>query len=392
MEPNDQRQRLRELARLFLGLGITAFGGPAAHIARMEEEVVRKRQWLTEDQFIDFLGATNLIPGPNSTEMAIHIGQERAGLAGLFVAGVCFIAPAFVITLVVAWFYKTYGTVPQVQSAFYGIKPILIAILIQALWNLGQRFRARPHFIAATLAAAAASTVVPELAVLLIFGCLMLLLQIFHKIFQRSRSIVVVALIALGGWVGKSAMAMGAVASHPSASFSLQKLFLFFLKIGSILYGSGYVLLAFLQDELVVKNGWLTPAQLIDAAAVGQITPGPVFTTATFIGYLLAGVKGGAVATLGIFIPSFVFVAISGRLVPRLRKSAWAGAFLDGVNAASLGLMVAVTVLLAKNAIVDGTTLCLAGVAVFLVIVWKVPSTWLLLLGGAVGALLKLAP
>lgn len=355
---------LREVTLYFLRLGFTAFGGPAAHIAMMEEEVVRRRRWMSREEFLDLIGATNLIPGPNSTEMAIHVGYLRAGWPGLIAAGVCFIVPAAAVTLVFAWAYARYGALPQAQDALYGIKPVIIAVVGQALWGL-TRSAVKSRFLAAlALAAAGVSALgVNELLVLLGAG---LLAVAAGKSLAR----------AAGGRLG---------AVEP---FSLLALFLFFLKVGSVLYGSGYVLLAFLESTLVERWGWLTQAQLLDAVAAGQMTPGPVFTTATFIGYLVGGLPGAAAATLGIFLPSFLFVALSRPLIPRLRRSPTAGAFLDGVNAASLALMAVVTVDLARSAIVDWPTALLALGAAYLLVLRGVNSAWLVVGGGVLGCVL----
>ena len=323
---------LLELARLFLKLGATAFGGPAAHIAMMEDEVVRRRGWLSRDEFLDLLGATNLIPGPNSTEMAIHVGHRRAGWAGLLVAGVCFIVPATAIVWVLAWVYVRYGRLPQVAGLLYGVKPVIIAIVVQALWGLGRSALKTRALVLAGLASAALSFAgVNELALLFGAGLAMAL----ARGVARARALGVAFLPPL------STLGLAAVAT--AQPFQLSTLFLVFLKVGAVLFGSGYVLLAFLRAELVVRLGWLSEGQLLDAVAVGQVTPGPVFTTATFVGYVLGGHAGAAAATAGIFLPAFLFVAVSGPLVPRLRRSAAAGAFLDGVNVASLALMAVVT-------------------------------------------------
>lgn len=381
----NSRSDLKEVAWLFLKLGTTAFGGPAAHIAMMEDEVVRKRRWLTENQFVDFLGATNLIPGPNSTEMAIHIGQERAGFPGLVVAGVCFIGPAMLIVMAIAAAYSLYGHLPEVQGILYGVKPVIIAVVAQAIWNLSRKTLRLPVLFVLALAAAAASLLgQSELLILLLIGLLTLIAEAIR---HRGEKVLVIPFLAGLTWK-RAALALVPMAAAPMlVPFSQQKLFFFFLKIGSVLYGSGYVLLAFLQDELVQKYGWLTQAQLLDATAVGQFTPGPVFTTATFIGYILSGVSGALLATLGIFLPSFIFVAISSKLIPVLRRSPLAGAFLDGVNAASLGLMMAVTIQLGRDAVVDGTTLLLAALSALILIRWKINSVWLVLAGACLGGL-----
>ena len=379
---------LLELAGLFLKLGTTAFGGPAAHIAMMEEAVVRRRKWLTPEEFLDLLGATNLIPGPNSTELAIHIGHRRAGWSGLIVAGLCFILPAMLIVTAIAWAYVRFGTLPEAGALLYGVKPVIIAIVVQALWNLGRSAVKTKLLAAAGLIAAAASFFgVNELIVL--FGCGFGLLAI-RATDKRTPG-------ALGGFAplfanlpgASTATATTAVATGVAvaAPFSLNLLFFFFLKVGAVLFGSGYVLLAFLRADLVERWHWLTESQLLDAIAVGQFTPGPVFTTATFIGYLLSGPVGALAATVGIFLPAFIFVALSSPLIPKLRASPLAGAFLDGVNVASLALMAVVTWQLSVSALVDGLTLALTAIAAAGLIRWKINSAWLVLGGAGVGLL-----
>lgn len=371
--------RLWELAALFLKLGATAFGGPAVHIALLENEVVRRRQWLTHAEFLDLLGATNLIPGPNSTELAIHIGLRRAGAWGLIVAGVCFVVPAFLIVLACAWFYTRYARLPQVAGVFYGVKPVVLAIVVQALCRLApSAIRSRLLAAVAVAACAASLAGVHELLLLLIAGLLVAALR------RRPHAASTDGGATLNAVVPMFPLAVLATIAA-AGSFSIGKLFLVFLKIGAVLYGSGYVLLAFLRADLVERSGWMTESQLLDAIAVGQITPGPLFTTATFIGYVLAGPPGACLATLGIFLPSFVFVALSAPLVPKIRKSVLAGAFLDGVNAASLALMAAVTIQLLGAALVDWPTLAigLAGAAAMLL--WKPNPIWLILGAGLVG-------
>jgi chromate transporter len=371
MSGSHQRTRLRELARLFLRLGATAFGGPAAHIAMMEDEVVRRRRWLTRLEFLDLLGATNLIPGPNSTEMAIHIGHRHAGWPGLIVAGACFIMPATFIVLAIAWAYVRFQTLPQAGAILYGVKPVIIAIVLQALWGLaGSAVKSRLLGAVGVATAVASALGVNEIALLLTAGVLVA--------GYRGARTAPTAWFALPGLPATAAAGTG-------ASFSLGVLFLSFLKIGSVLFGSGYVLLAFLRADLVDRLHWMTEGQLLDAVAVGQVTPGPVFTTATFVGYVLGGVPGAAVATVGIFLPAFVFVAASGPLVPRLRRSETAGAFLDGVNVASLALMAVVTWQLGHAAIVDVATLMLAVVSATVLLRFRVNSAWLVLGGALIG-------
>jgi chromate transporter len=372
---------LVDLARLFLKLGTLGFGGPAAHIAMMEDEVVRRRGWLSRERFLDLLGATNLIPGPNSTEMAIHVGHERAGWRGLVVAGVSFIAPAFLIVLACAWAYTRYGTLPAAEGLLRGVKPVIIAIVLQALWGLG-RTATRTRLLAAVglLALAAVAAGLHELAVIFGAGALVALVAWTRSRSGRGRANGLLALPL--GAAGLAATTAGV------APFGLTSLFLVFLKIGSVLFGSGYVLLAFLRADLVVRRGWLTEGQLLDAVAVGQITPGPVFTTATFVGYLLGGFWGAAVATVGIFLPAFVFVALSGPLVPRIRRSPVAGAFLDGVNVASIALMALVTAQLARAAIVDPWTAGVAAVSAVLLLRFRVSPAWLVPAAALLGLVL----
>lgn len=375
----EERGRLGELAALFLRLGVTAFGGPAAHIAMMQDEVVERRKWLTSEEFLDLLGATNLIPGPNSTEMAIHIGHRRAGWVGLIVAGVCFIFPAALITLALAWVYVRFGSVPEARGILYGVKPVIIAVVLQAIWGLGKSaLKTKPLMALGAVTLAASFFGVNELVLLLGAGALTVLGRFWSRRgVPPGASVLQVAPVALG------TMSSGVVA------FSPLKLFLVFLKIGAILFGSGYVLLAFLRADLVDRLHWMTEKQLIDAVAVGQLTPGPVFSTATFIGYVVGGGTGAVLATLGIFLPSFFFVAVSGALIPRLQRSAGARAFLDGVNVASLALMTAVTWDLGRAALVDVATVVLALASAILLLRFKINSAWLVVGGGCLGLLLK---
>jgi chromate transporter len=374
---------LRELALLFLKLGTIAFGGPAAHIAMMEDEVVRRRRWMTDKEFLDLLGATNLIPGPNSTEMAIHIGHRRAGWMGLLVAGASFILPAALIVTAFAWAYVRYGSLPQVGGILYGVKPVIIAIVLQALWSLG-RAALKTKFLTVIMIAAVVLGFlgVHELLTLFGGGLIAGLARIGWQHIKKDSSLRSMISLPLALYF-QSGVTAGA-----TTSFGLWPLFLFFLKVGAVLYGSGYVLLVFLRADLVERWHWLTEAQLLDAIAVGQITPGPVFTTATFIGYVLSGPTGAAVATIGIFLPAFFFVAVSGPLVPRIRKSATAGAFLDGINATSLALMVVVTYQLGRAAIVDVPTIVLALTSAVLLFYFRLNSAWLVLGGAFAGWLL----
>jgi chromate transporter len=381
--PRPGAAALRELAALFLRLGATAFGGPAAHIALMEQELVRRRRWLTHDEFLDLLGATNLIPGPNSTEMAIHIGRVRAGVPGLIVAGACFILPAAVLVSSIAWAYVRYSRLPAVSAVLYGVKPVILAVVLQALWMLGRSaLKRRGLWALGALAGTAAALGGNELGVLLLSG----LLALGARAVQDHRSALLVPVAPAG------ALGALATAATPAAEVALSTLFAVFLKIGAVLFGSGYVLLAFLRADLVERLGWLTETQLLDAIAVGQITPGPVFTTATFVGYLLRGPAGAAVATVGIFLPAFLFVAASGPLIPFLRRSRLAGAFLDGVNVASLALMAVVTAELGTSAVVDGWTAALAVASAAVLLRFpRINSAWLVLAGAAAGVAVRMS-
>ena len=373
------RNALRDVIRLFLRLGFTAFGGPAAHIAMMHDEVVTRRRWMDEQHFLDLVGATNLIPGPNSTEMAIHIGYERAGWRGLVAAGLCFILPAVLIVLALAWAYVAYGNTPQGDALMVGIKPVIIAIVVQALYRLVPSALKGP-LLAAVGVGALGLYLLGINELLILFGGALLVVAIQAVRRFPPTALALLPLTALPRFLPQlTATAAG------SSAVPLDRLFLIFLKVGALLYGSGYVLLAFLRNDLVVTYGWLTDQQLLDAVAVGQFTPGPVFTTATFVGYVLAGVPGAVVATIGIFLPSFCFVALLARIMPHLRKAAWTAAFLDGINVAALGLMAGVTWQLGRAALIDPLTIGLAGVAAFLLFRYKVNSAWLVLAGGLIG-------
>ena len=311
-----------EIAKLFLKLGTIAFGGPAAHIAMMEEEVVRRRQWLDHQRFLDLLGATNLIPGPNSTEMAIHIGLVRAGWKGLIVAGSCFILPAMLIVWILAALYVRYGSLPEATFLLYGIKPVIIAIVVQALWGLGKS--AVKGLLTGLVGAAVMSLFFLGMNEILLLFAAGFVVMILENLWRNWKQGTLNIMGALPLWVSSVSVATDApMAAMPAIPVTLLKLTLFFLKIGSVLFGSGYVLLAFLRADLVDRWHWLTDQQLLDAIAIGQFTPGPVFTTATFIGYVIAGSPGAVLATLGIFFPSFVFVMASSPLIPRLRRSSW---------------------------------------------------------------------
>ena len=382
------RGRTGEVARLFLKLGVIGFGGPAAHIALMEDEVVRRRRWLTREQFLDLLGATNLIPGPNSTEMAIHVGFVRAGWPGLVAGGACFILPAMLITIGLAMAYARYGRLPEAGWILYGVKPVIIAVVVQAVWGLARKAIGTPLAAATALAVLVLALRGANEVALLFAAALGLPLLRNVVAAGRVRTLIPPGLLGIA-FAGPSALAPVTTAG---AGPLLPQLALVFLKVGSILFGSGYVLLAFLRPDLVERTGWLTDAQLLDAVAVGQFTPGPVLTTATFVGYLLARVPGAIVATVAIFLPSFVFVALSSPLIPRLRRSTWAGGFLDGANAASVALMALVTWQLGRAAIVDWVTAALALAAAVLLLATRLNSAWLVAggaLAGGLGALFR---
>jgi len=369
-------KRLKELASIFLRLGLTAFGGPAAHIAMMHDEVVKRRKWLDEQQFLDLMGATNLIPGPNSTQMAIHMGLERAGWRGMIVSGSCFIFPSAILVTLLTWLYVQYGTTSQAEGLFYGIKPVIIAIVLQALYMLGRKA------VKGVLTSLVGIGVIAgyffginEILLIFLGGLLVMLLRNYNslsgsRIFSFIAPVLGINLVAL-----------------QSKEIALSTLFLVFFKIGAVLYGSGYVLLAFLEADFVETLGWITSQQLIDVVALGQVTPGPLLTTATSIGYLTAGIPGAVIATVGIFLPSFVLVAAVNPIIPRLRKSPLAGAALDGVNAASLGLMAAVTIQLARVSLIDPLTIIIALLCVGTLFFLRINSTWLIAGGGLIGIL-----
>ncbi|MEA5620485.1 chromate efflux transporter [Cronbergia sp. UHCC 0137] len=372
--------RLKELAKLFLKLGIIGFGGPVAHIAMMEDEVVKRRQWLTREHFLDLLGATNLIPGPNSTEMAIHVGYIYAGWLGLIVSGVCFILPAVIITGVFAWIYVNYGTLPQVAPLLYGIKPAVLAIIISALWGLAKKALKTRQLLLIALAVVILTLFgkLNEVIALLLGGLLGML-----WLCRGNQSNFVIAALITGTVINTSVTTL---------SVPLWQLGWFFLKVGSVLFGSGYVLVAFLQGGLVQEYGWLTQQQLLDAIAIGQFTPGPLLSTATFIGYIIAGVPGSIVATLGIFLPSFFFVAALNPLIPRLRASAWTRAFLDAVNASAVALMVVTTIqlgiatlILAQVPYVDFLSLAIALFSTILALRFRINAAWLILGSALIG-------
>ncbi len=383
MEDSRLSGRLKEVALLFLKLGTFSFGGPAVYIALMHHETVRRRRWIDEQHFLDLVGATNLIPGPNAAEMAIHLGRIRAGWSGLIASGVLFILPGMAATLLVAWAYVTYGSIPAVGWVLYGVKPVVIGIVIEALWKLGRKgIKGPATAIVGTAIVALYILGVNEIA--LLFGGAAVVLLVYGGRHYLKHGLAAFAPIPV-------LIQMPLTTSLASiAPFSQTTLFLSFLKIGSVLFGSGYVLLAFLRSEFVVRLGWLTNQQVLDAIVAGQITPGPVFSSATFVGYLLGGWPAALLATLGIFLPSFLFVGLLSRILPYVRKSPWAATFLDGVNAASLGLMAGVTVQLGQTAIMDVFTILLLLVTLFVMFRLKVNPIWLIIGGGLMGVLQRL--
>ena len=386
---------LAEIALAFLKLGTVAFGGPAAHLAMMEEEFVRRRNWITHEEFLDRLATANLIPGPSSTEVAIFIGHLKRGWRGLIVAGVCFIVPAALIVSAIAWAYVRFGSLPRAQGVLYAIKPVVVAIVIQALGRLS-RTALRTALLAVIAVFAAGITLlgVSPVLVLVLAGVLSAaalgmknrLLGASVLSCQKFFAARVSASKLFAATISGAAILTATAVAVP---IGLLRLFLSFLKIGSVVFGSGYVLLAFLQSEFVDHLHWLTYQQLLDAVAVGQFTPGPVFTTATFIGYVIAGWKGAIIATLGIFLPGFILVALSGPLIPRLRQSPVFAAALDGVVAGSLALMAVVTWQLGKASVVDWTTLAILGVALIALLRFRINSAWLIAAAAVVGWLLR---
>lgn len=357
---------LKELALLFMKLGTIAFGGPAAHIAMMQREVVEKKKWVTEQHFLDLIGATNLIPGPNSTEMSIHIGRERAGFKGLLIAGFCFIMPAVIITSVFAYLYKQYGQLPNAQVFIFGIKPAIISIVLATVYPLAKKaFKSAELIVIGVLGLVACFFGVNELIVMFASGLIVLLFSAFRST-STINSFVPLIFLNGGSWFNATDL----------------KLFLSFLKIGSILYGSGYVLFAFLDDELVA-NGLLSRQQLIDAIAVGQFTPGPVFSSVTFIGYQISGWSGAIVSTIGVFLPSFLFVWLLNPLVPKMRSSNLFSAFLDAVNVASVVIIIYACYLMGREAVSDWRTILIAILSVVIAFTFKKVNSVFIVIGGS---------
>jgi chromate transporter len=408
------RADLRDLAALFLRLGATAFGGPAAHISMMEREVVTRRGWMTRGEFLDLLGATNLAPGPNSTKMALFIGYARGGWAGFLAAGLGFVLPATLLVTVLAWAYVRFGSQPAFPHFFEGIKPVVLALIAQAIVSLGQTAVKNRFLLALGLAALAATFFVHEIVLLLVAGCVSAGVMALEDLLRKGKSDADApappappqppskksslpspgsslppsrkSSLLLPLSLSKKSLFLPLFAlGAPLSSFSLTSLFLFFLKTGAVLFGSGYVLLAYLKADLVERWHWLTGAQLLDAVAVGQFTPGPLSSTATFIGYVLGGLPGAAVATLGIFLPAFALAAVMGPFVPQLRRSKLLGAFLDGVNVAALALMGSVTLQFASPALTNGPTIALFLASVAILSTARINAAWLVLAGGLLG-------
>ena len=365
---------LGEIAREFLRLGFIAFGGPAAHIALMEEQFVRRRAWVTRERFLDLVGAVSLLPGPSSTELAIYLGQIRGGLPGLLVAGAAFIVPAAILVVGLAWAYVRFGAAPQLAGLLFGVKPVVVALIAQAIWTLGKTaLKTRELTALVVVALALAILNAPALAVLIGTG-------VAWMVANRA--------VSTGAMGSATLTASLPVASlNPAAvSVGLAPLFFYFLKAGAVLFGSGYVLLALLRADLVVRLHWLTEAQLLDAIAISQATPGPFFTVATFIGYVLGGWRGALLATAGMFLPAFLFVAATANFLPRLRQSRAASAFLDGVNAAAVALMALVGWQFARATLVSLPAVGLALASMLLVLWWRVNSAWVIA-GGAVAGI-----
>ena len=373
-------KHLKEVALLFFKMGCVAFGGPAAHIAMMEREVVDKRQWLSRQHFLDLVGATNLIPGPNSTEMTMHCGHSRAGVPGLFVAGIAFIFPAVIITGILAWLYTEYGTLPEVAPFIYGIKPAVLVIIAMAIIKLGKKALKSTELIVLGISVAIASFFgVNEITALLVAG----LLGAFYFFSKQNRNIQSLIPVPL---IGVTKLGSGLL------SISSTGVFWTFLKVGAILYGSGYVLFAYLDAELVA-SGLLTRQELVDAIAMGQLTPGPVLSTATFIGYQLHGITGAILATIGIFLPSFIFVLLLNPLVKKMRQSKFLAAFLDSVNVAAVAIMLVVLIKMGMSTLIGWRELCILGLSALLIYkVKRLNTLWIVPIGAALGFLLSLIP
>ncbi|MGB8343917.1 MAG: chromate efflux transporter [Ktedonobacteraceae bacterium] len=385
------KEHLLEVAGVFLRLGFTAFGGPAAHVAMMRDEIVKRRQWISEQRFADLWGMSNLIPGPTSTELAINLSYQRAGWPGLIVGGICFISPAMLIVLAISWAYVAYGSLPQVAWLFYGIKPVVVAIIAYALWGLCRTIlKGIWQVVVVVLVLGLYFLGVNVILLLFGGGILYGLVRILERWSREKRLPAKPPVASLIGILVLQWQTMAVPITAIAATavpFSLPTLFLTFLKIGAVLYGSGYVLLAFLRSDFVLHLHWLTDRQLLDAISIGQFTPGPVFTTATFIGYILGGLPGALLATLGIFLPSFALVALVYPVAARLRRSPWTAPLLDGVNVAALALMAGVLFQLGQNALIDILSCAIAIIAFIVLLRFKINSFWLILAGAAIGLL-----
>jgi len=376
---SEKDEQWKEIAAAFLRLGFTGFGGAAAHIAMMEQEFVQRRKWLTREDFVDRVGAVSLLPGPSSTELAIYLGELRGGLAGLLIAGCSFILPSAVLVGILAWVYQKYGSAPQIGALLYGVKPVVVALIVQAVWSLGRvAVKSRELAVLALVVLGLATTHVSAVALLIGTG----VAWVVAERFAGRQGVAKTA--------GAAFVQSGAAAASISLP-SVVSVFLYFLKVGAVLFGSGYVLLAVLRADLVEHLHWLTENQLIDAIAVSQGTPGPFFTVATFVGYVIAGWKGAVLATVGMFLPAFVFVAVTAKYLPKLRRSPMAGAFLDGVNAAAVALMAFVGWQFARETLLSATTIVMAVVAAVLVMRFRVNSAWLILGGAVAGIVIRFA-
>jgi chromate transporter len=375
----EKRARLKEIAVAFLRLGFVGFGGAAAHIAMMEREFVQRRKWLTREDFVDRVGAVSLLPGPSSTELAIYLGELRGGLAGLVIAGCSFILPSAVLVGAMAWVYQSYGSAPQIGALLYGVKPVVVALIVQAVWTLARvAVKSVELAVLAAVVLVLAAMHVSAVALLLGTGVAWIVAERFSGKNGAMR-------VASGIFTQSGVAAAVSAVSTPTVT----GVFLYFLKVGAVLFGSGYVLLALLQADLVEHLHWLTESQLLDAIAVSQGTPGPFFTVATFVGYMIAGWKGAVLATVGMFLPAFLFVAVTAKYLSRLRKSPMAGAFLDGVNAAAVALMAFVGAQFARETLLSPTTIAMAAVAAVLVMRFRANSAWLILGGAAAGILAR---
>jgi chromate transporter len=387
-EANSARSenRLGEIAIAFLRLGFIAFGGAVAHIALMEEEFVRRRGWLSREEFVDRVGAANLLPGPSSTEMAIYLGHLRGGFPGLLIAGAAFILPSALMMCVMAWAYVRYGALPQIVGVLWGVKPVVVVLIAQAVWSLGKTvLKSRELMVIAAIVLGLAAMHVATLALLIGTGVAWIVANRFGQSRSGQNGIASAAASAAGGAAGIASGAVTATATTTSG------VFVYFLKIGALLFGSGYVLLAVLREDLVMRMHWLTESQLLDGIAVSQATPGPFFTVATFLGYVLSGWRGAGLATVGMFGPAFVYVAVTANVLPRLRKSPTASAFLDGVNAAAVALMAFVGFQFARESVVTPLAVVIAAVSAVLAVRFRVNSAWLILGGAVCGLLVKIA-